>query len=272
MTRVVGYNKVGCPHCGRIYKTNAYGSLNYMDYKRWSDGYAEYRLMPSRSPILQCQCSALFLTDQLVVSDTTVYSQTPEHVAKKPLLPMVGQWIARLLGWCLRKTLNDCLQAREDDADASIYLHSITVPDDQLGALLANPQWGDNHALALAIHLRHWRFLNGSYRAKLVAQGRAAITNGAPAPTMPQYCAELFQPLLAHLQHLQATLRLVIALTPADWLSTMELQRELGWYDAAMQTYQSQLIGKNEVTEPVGATLYDLAKRGINAPALLAYG
>jgi hypothetical protein len=52
----------------------------------------------------------------------------------------------------------------------------------------------------------------------------------------------------------------------------MELQRELGWYDAAMQTYQSQLIRKNEVTEPVGATLYDLAKRGVNAPALLAYG
>ena len=52
----------------------------------------------------------------------------------------------------------------------------------------------------------------------------------------------------------------------------MELQREIGLFKDAQETYLNRRTDNNKNFEEDGAMLYSLAQQGITAPALVAYG
>ena len=69
MTSASGYRLFECPHCGLAYRITSYSSMNFMDYKRWSDGRFECRLTVSHSPLMTCSCGKLFLDSQVEFGD-----------------------------------------------------------------------------------------------------------------------------------------------------------------------------------------------------------
>lgn len=269
MTRASGYRPFECPHCGLIYRITSYSSMNFMDFKRWSDGRFDGRMV-NFNPLLKCSCGKLFLDSQVKFGNIVYNDQS-----KSEPIPSVWEAICK----DTKKFINQIIKNKTKEETtlpvAAPELpppHAMRVDDQDISELVGRQVWGDDIELELMMHHRLWQHLNRMYCDQLVAIGREAIAKGDPPPVVPFFCQMLYQPTSEQVISMTRLLALFKTMRPDNWLVIMELQRELGLFEDALETFVHRQPGSLDHVENDGAMLNSLIQKGVTAPALVAYG
>lgn len=147
----------------------------------------------------------------------------------------------------------------------------MRVNDKELSKLVSSKNWNGNTELEIAMHHRLWQYLNLAYCEQLVAMGREKIANENSPPLVPFFCQNTYRQTTEQSLIISKLLFLVKTIQPENWFTIMELQREIGLFKDAQETYLNRRTDNNKNFEEDGAMLYSLAQQGITAPALVAY-
>ena len=88
MTRISGCFILSCPHCGALYRTPNYSSMNFMAMEAWTDGHQVYSLMPPSEYMRLCTfCDQLYdMSEASRISELTKEQMydTVEEPAEPP--------------------------------------------------------------------------------------------------------------------------------------------------------------------------------------------
>jgi hypothetical protein len=235
MTRVSGYYTKVARCCGAIYGMPRYRSINLLASGLWTDGYREHSLMPNDSGLRRCTCGDFFLQGELInVSEAEETDHSPPHLVPTADLP---QAIA---------------QAR-------------TI------------------AIETAARLDYWQHLNHTYRKRyrIHREAEDAATKAtweASNPDQrttwqkllkkdrePLYQPALdrpvsfppFEPSTEQRENMLALLDLTESVGGRNTLQRVELNRELGQFDAAHQRLATTSADDSPAFQKVSALLIE---------------
>jgi hypothetical protein len=95
MTRISGYNIIGCPHCEAPYITPSYSSVNFIALESWTDGYRTHSLMPPSESMRLCTaCNEMYAISEVKPLGYLSRDEIDEVVLNP--VPLAKAWLARL--------------------------------------------------------------------------------------------------------------------------------------------------------------------------------
>ena len=90
MTSVSGYNVVKAPCCEMLYSKTAYGSINMMNWQRWSDGQEGGSLYGASEEVCCCDCGQFFMAKDAIQCEFVrfkYWGHQPKDPENEPVRP-----------------------------------------------------------------------------------------------------------------------------------------------------------------------------------------
>jgi len=177
MTRISGCFILCCPHCGALYRTPNYLSMNFMAMEAWTDGHQVHSLMPPSECMRLCtSCDQIYdQSEALRISQLT--NEQMYDTFEEPV-PPPRHWRAAV--W--RKLAGGPVPKSVQRLKAGIPPHVEWLPMEQtqrrLEALLNTPLESNPKALLfeLELRLRLWQRGNDWYREGYLDARRSGAT------------------------------------------------------------------------------------------------
>lgn len=181
MTRISGCFILCCPHCGALYRTPNYSSMNFMAMEAWTDGHTVNSLMPPSEYMRLCTvCDQLYdKSEALRISELT--NEQMYDTVEEPVEPP-RNWRAAL--W--RKIAGAPAPKSVQRLKAGIPPHVEWLPIEQTQQRLdalgdADLNSNSKAALfALELRLRLWQQGNDWYREDYLDARRSGATEPPP--------------------------------------------------------------------------------------------
>lgn len=101
MTYVSGHDIIATPCCGKQYSEFAYGSINFCDLQRWSDGFWFARLYHPRENVCHCACGSLILASDAAKIGYRRFRDRPDDGEALEMLPRMRHF--EIASWLLKR-------------------------------------------------------------------------------------------------------------------------------------------------------------------------
>ena len=232
MTRISGYNIVGCPHCEAPYMTPSYSSVNFMALESWTDGYRTHSLMPPSESMRLCTaCNEMYAISEVKPLGYLSRDEIDEVVLNP--VPLAKTWLARLG----RRLFGGPKPTTTTVRKANLPGPICWLPDEQvanrLSRLLAKGPEQVPHGLRFEteLRIRLWQQGNHWYREGLLKARREQAKLPPPFTITPSQIENLVR-LVALLQDERVGMK--------DRLLLVDALRQLGEFDLAREALSSE--------------------------------
>jgi hypothetical protein len=256
MTRRVGSYIVKTPCCGALMRAPAYGSINFMAWEHWTDGYDHQSLAPVGHGLRRCLCGRCFL---MVDAEEVEFITPAEQLASLGWRQRAGRWCQRLLGG---RSALAAAEAEEALAPPRVgKIANTELPN------LIESEASDLRIMEIARRL-YWRDLNHpareAYRVFREAH-KDDVDKKGNSTTFPEFLPSAEQ--TQNMAHLVCLLEGRASEQGYQWLEIAELYRELGDMGAAKRAL-NRVMGDNDRLHFVIDTLVG---HGVRGPARFNY-